>query len=433
MRISVFGLGYVGCVSAACLARDGFDVVGVDSNAQKVESIRRGEAPIEEPGLTEMVRTGVAAGRIGAMADLRAAVNDTEISVVCVGTPLSPSGALDLTHVLGVMADIGRAVADKGRDHQIVLRSTVPPGTTARCREILDQSGARTLATLIFNPEFLREGLALKDYDAPPFVIIGARADGGEGTVRRLYASVDAPTYIVPWETAELLKFACNAWHATKISFANEVGRIAKAYGTDGRAVMDLMVKDTKLNVSAAYLRPGSAFGGSCLPKDVAALAQMARLAGVSVPLVEATQESNQEQIRQIAAAVLRGQPRKVAVLGLSFKHGTDDLRGSPAVAVVKQLLGEGCEVRVFDPFVRAGRLTGANLAVIRATLPHFEALLYDDPSEALEGAEVALLNHSGGSVSEAVRRLGAGIRIVDAAGYFACRPTGVEYDGIGW
>lgn len=433
MRVSVFGLGYVGCVTAACLARDGFEVIGVDVNPEKVHAVERGRAPVAEPHVGEMLVHALGAGCLRATTDPRTAVLESDVSLVCVGTPPSVKGDLDLSHVFAVMDEIGAASAHKAQPHVVILRSTVPPGTTARCRDRLRAAAPNGTPSIAFNPEFLRESTAVADYDDPPFVIIGADDDVAETAVRRLYASVQAPTYVTDFAAAELVKFVCNAWHATKVSFGNEVGRLAKAYGADGRRVMDLVTKDVKLNVSPVYLRPGSAYGGSCLPKDLGALIRLAHVRDVSVPMLRAIPRSNTAQVSQVVQAVLRGGTRRVAVLGLAFKARTDDLRGSPAVAITKQLLAEGCDVRVYDPLVRAGRLTGANLHYIRNNLPHFERLLVAAPEDALADAQVAVLMHLGDDMRATLTQLGEGIRVVDAVGLVAGTPPVRDYDGVGW
>jgi GDP-mannose 6-dehydrogenase len=305
----------------------------------------------------------------------------------------------------------------------------VPPGTLARCAELFSAEGAGV--HLAFNPEFLREGSAIRDYDTPAYTIIGTGDAVAENRVRALYAAVAAPVVVVEPAVAEMIKYVANAWHATKIAFANEVGRLAKAFGVDGRDVMDVIVRDTKLNVSPVYLRPGFAYGGSCLPKDVAALLAHARRLDVPVPLLESVPRSNAQQVELAFAAVLASRPRRVAVLGLAFKPGTDDLRESPAVPLVKRLLGEGCEVRIYDRDVNLAHLMGTNLDYIRANLPHFEALLVASPADAVGWADAVVVTYKSGDFVEALSR-GDGTPVIDLAGQFR-GDSGREAHGIGW
>ena len=291
----------------------------------------------------------------------------------------------------------------------IVLRSTVPPGTLDRCRELFLAEGLDGHIHYAFNPEFLREGSAIGDYDNPPYTIIGTGDPVAETALRELYAGVSGPTLTVPPAVAELVKSVANAWHATKITFANEVGRLAQALGVDGGAVMDVIVQDTKLNLSAAYLMPGYAYGGSCLPKDTRGLIFQGREEGVALPLLESLPVSNRAQMDLAAEAVLERRPRRVLVCGLAFKNGTDDLRESPAVALVKRLIGEGCEVRIFDPDVRKSHLVGTNLAYIRDHVPHFEGLLVDDPAEWLAWADVAVITYDSPDFTAALARTAGG------------------------
>lgn len=434
MKVSIFGLGYVGAVTAACLARDGHDVVGVDVNAEKVARVAAGASPIVEAGLPELLAAGVAAGRIKGTVDAVSAVAGTDVSIISVGTPPGENGVPDLGYVERVCREIGAAVAAKGVEHVVVVRSTVPPGTTERCAGLLaEAAGEPGPVHVAFNPEFLREGSAIRDYDQPAYTIIGTEDTLAEAAVRKLYAGVDAPVHVVPAAVAEMVKYVANTWHATKIGFANEVGRVAKAFGVDGRAVMGLIAQDTKLNVSRVYMRPGFAYGGSCLPKDVNALLHYAGEMHVATPLLSAVPASNQAHIEEAVKAVLKHGRRRVAVLGLAFKPGTDDLRESPAVPLVKRLLGEGCEVRIYDRDVHTARLMGTNLAYIRAHVPHFEALLSETIEDCLAWSEVVVVTYASDEFAAAVRAGAQACPIVDLAGQFDEAPGGCEYDGIAW
>ena len=434
MKVSIFGLGYVGAVTAACLARDGHQVMGVDVSADKVARVTRGESPIVEDGLPELLAVGARSGRITATVDAVAAVAETEVSMISVGTPPDENGVPDLSYVERVCREIGAAVAAKRAAHVVVLRSTVPPGTTQRCvRIVADAAGDGGPVHVAFNPEFLREGSAIRDYDQPAYTVIGTDDAVAERAVRELYAAVDAPVHVVPPAVAEMVKYVANTWHATKIGFTNEVGRVAKAFGVDGRQVMQLIAADTKLNVSPVYMRPGFAYGGSCLPKDVNALLHYAAELHVTTPLISAVPVSNQVHIEQAAAAVLRHGRRRVAVLGLAFKPGTDDLRESPAVPLVKRLLGEGCEVRIYDRDVHTARLMGTNLAYIRAHIPHLEALLSDTVEDCLAWSEVVVVTYASDEFAKAICDGGQTRPVVDLAGLFTEPPAGCEYDGIAW
>ena len=433
MRISIFGLGYVGIVTSACLARDGHSVIGVDVNADEVAALAAGRSPIVEPGLAELLEQGVRQGRIRATDDSRRAVAETDISLVSVGTPSQANGAPDLSFVMRVCREIGQAIAAKGSAHTVVLRSTVPPGTTAHCREILSECAGDAALSVAFNPEFLREGSAIYDYDHPPYTVVGTHDPEAEGQLRAMYGAVTAPLVVVAPAISELLKYVCNSWHATKIVFANEVGRMAKEWGVDGREVMALMVEDHKLNVSAAYLRPGFAYGGSCLPKDVRALVHAAGQADIPVPLLAALEMSNQQQVDGALAAILAHRPRRVALLGLAFKAATDDLRESPAVTLAKRLIGEGCELRIYSPDVSMARLLGTNLAYIRENLPHFEGLLVDGLDDLVRWSQVVVVTQVSDEFAEALGGAEESRIIIDLAGLPAERLEAHEYHGIAW
>lgn len=433
MRISIFGLGYVGIVTSACLARDGHSVTGVDVNADKVAALAAGRSPIVEPGVAELLEQGVRDGRIRATTDSGRAVAETDVSLISVGTPSQTNGAPDLSFVMRVCREIGRAIAAKGADHTVVVRSTVPPGTTERCGGILsDHAGDRSVR-VAFNPEFLREGSAIYDYDHPPYTVVGTEDPEAERLLRTMYEGVAAPMIVVAPAVSEMLKYVANSWHATKIVFANEVGRLAKEWGLDGRVVMALMVQDHKLNVSAAYLRPGFAYGGSCLPKDVRALVHAATQADVPVPLLTALQPSNQQQVELALAAILEHRPRRVALLGLAFKSATDDLRESPSVTLAKRLIGEGCELRIYAPDVNTARLLGTNLAYIRENLPHFEALLVDGIDDLIGWGEVIVVAQADDEFAESLSGALERRIVIDLAGLPTEGLAAHEYHGIAW
>jgi len=395
-RISIFGLGYVGAVSMACLARDGHRVVGVDVDSAKLDLIRARKSPILEEGIQELMRDVVDSGRVAVTQDARRAVEETEVSFVCVGTPSSSNGSQDLGAITRLAEQIGAALAGKHEFHTVVIRSTVQPGTLEDVIEpILERASGKRSGVdfgLAFQPEFLREGTSIRDYDHPPYTIVGGNCEAAVNMVREIFQHLDARFLVTSIRVAEALKMSCNAFHALKITFANEIGRVSEVLGVDAHEVMRLVCADTSLNISPAYLKPGFAFGGSCLPKDLRALAQIAKQNDVEVPMLASLLVSNRVHIDHAVDKILRmGRPR-VGMLGLSFKSGTDDLRESPLVMVAKRLIGEGCEIRVFDPEVHLSRLLGANRSYIETNIPHIGSLLCDDIADMIDPSEVILV-----------------------------------------
>jgi GDP-mannose 6-dehydrogenase len=400
MRIAVFGLGYVGCVTGACLARLGHTVAGVDISEIKVRMINEGRSPIVEKGMDRLVSRMVRAGRFRATQDPAEAMKSAEVSLITVGTPSAKSGDADLTHVLHAAREIGKNLRGSRRFHTVVARSTVPPGTVRRALlPALERSSGNRAGRdfgLCFHPEFLREGSSVDDFFHPPMNVLGC-LDARSGTApRRLWAAMRAPLVVTSLEAAEMLKYASNAFHAIKVSFANEIGALAKSLGVDSREVMRLFVQDNKLNISPAYLEPGFAFGGSCLPKDLRALIAMSRRARVKIPLLGNVLVSNSEHIRRAARLVIATGKKRVGVLGLVFKSGTDDLRESPACALVKNLLAAGREVRIYDPNVQLDRLVGANRDFVERELPQLSRILAGSLVEVVRFAGVVVLagNH---------------------------------------
>lgn len=398
MKISVFGLGYVGSISAACLARAGHDVWGVDINAEKVATLNAGASPVMEPGLAPLIAEMRAAGRIRGTCSVPEAVAATELALVCVGTPGQPNGLPAFGALERVAEDIGRAIGHRDQPYTVVIRSTVLPGTTER---LVATALARTANTngggptgVAVSPEFLREGTALEDFTHPPLTLIGCDDWATAERVRALFAGVDAPVVQTSLRVAEMVKYSCNAFHALKICFANEIAEVCTALGTDGAEVMRIFRMDEKLNVSGAYLRPGFAFGGSCLPKDVRALVKAAHSVDIDVPVLSAMMLSNSERVQRGLNEVLATGHRRIGVVGLAFKPGTDDLRESPSVQLVKWLIAEGREVRIFDALVSQGRLMGANRRYIETELPHFEALLCDNLTSLVDFAQVLVVLH---------------------------------------
>src|SRR5216117_2708268 len=405
MRVNVFGLGYVGSVTAACLARAGHEVIGVDIDEEKVAMINGGTSPVVEPGLRALMRDLVATGRLRATISTPEAVRHGTIGLICVGTPGGPTGQLRVDALERVGHDIGRALAACDEPYTVVLRSTVLPGTTERVLIPAIHAGAgRELGPSLrvaVNPEFMREGSAIRDFAHPPFTLVGCVDPGTAAVLRALYGEVEAPVVHTSVTTAEVVKYVSNAFHALKVCFANEIGDLCAALGADAQDAMRIFLIDRKLNVSEAYLRPGFAFGGSCLPKDLRALVYAARAADVSLPLLSAILPSNEGQIRQAVEAVLETRRRRIGVVGLAFKPGTDDLRESPMVTLVETLIGKGCDVRILDPSVAVARLRGANRRYIEEEIPHIASLLCDSVETLLAHAEVLVV----GNASDEARR----------------------------
>lgn len=396
MNIAVFGLGYVGCTSAACLSRDGHRVIGVDVNPAKVEAIRRGKSPLIEPGLDVLIEGSVAAGLIEATDDAAYAIKRSELVMICVGTPSHENGSLELKYVERVCRDIGRALAGKKIYTVIIVRSTVLPGTAqARLIPLLEVEAHKKVGEgfgFCVNPEFLREGSAIADFDHPPYTVIGQSDERSGERVAQLYAHLDAPIYRVPLDVAEMVKYAGNAFHALKVVFANEIGNVCQIYGIDSHQVMDIFVQDIKLNLSPYYLRPGFAFGGSCLGKDLRALLYAARQRDVQVPMLESILPSNQLQVQKAVKMLLREGKRKVGVIGLSFKPSTDDLRESPAIELVERLIGKGFELYIYDREVSLSQLHGSNRAYIDNVIPHIGSLMRASLKEVLEATEAIVV-----------------------------------------
>ncbi len=398
MKISVFGLGYVGSVSAACLAALGHHVIGIDVNPTKVEMINAGQSPAIEKDIDVLIQENVKSGRLKAIANAIEAVNETELSLVCVGTPSAGNGSLDLTYVERVCHEIGQALTKKTGYHTIVLRSTMLPGSTeSRMIPILEQTSGRCAGKdfgVAFNPEFLREGTSIQDFYNPPFTVIGEYEERGAQAATEMYKPIDAPLLVVPLNVAEMVKYTNNAFHALKVSFANEIGNICKQQGIDSHQVMDIFCMDKKLNLSAYYLKPGFAFGGSCLPKDVRALLYHAHHHDLSVPVLEAILPSNEHQIRQGYELIRQTGFKKVGILGFSFKAGTDDLRESPIVELIEILIGKGYQVKIYDRNVSLARLYGANRLYIERTIPHVSSLMCNSMEEILTESEVIVFGN---------------------------------------
>lgn len=398
MRISVFGMGYVGTVSAACFAELGHDVIGVDVHSGKIDMINRGQSPVVEDGLDEVVTSAVKSGRLRAVADTEAAVLQSDVSLISVGTPMSRTGAPMLDALDTVVDGIGAALRHKNGGHTVVLRSTVPPGTTEgrmlpalAAKSGRDGDGGLAVA---FNPEFLREGCSVRDFRGPPFTIAGSPTTAGYDAVEALYRGIDAPFVRTSTGVAESVKCLSNAFHAVKIAFANEAGVLLKSLGVDAQEAMRVFCADHQLNISPAYLRPGFAFGGSCLPKDVSALVTLAKAGHIDLPFLSSVMPANDAHIGRALQAILDEGRRKVALLGLAFKSGTDDLRHSPFVYLAERLIGKGYDLAIYDRNVHASKLLGKNREFIEREIPHFDRLLIADLRRALDGAGMIVVGH---------------------------------------
>jgi GDP-mannose 6-dehydrogenase len=437
--VSVFGLGYVGCVSAACFARDGHAVIGVDANPAKVEMINAGTATIVEAGIGELVSEMAASGRLRATMDPQEAVEQSRVSLICVGTPSRPNGSIDLSYVERVCAQIGQALRAKATRHTVVLRSTVLPGTLDTVVvPALEASSGRTAGRdfgVCVNPEFLREGTSIQDFDDPPFTLIGTDDCAAVEIVRSLYVGIDgAGIRVTAPRVAEMVKYVCNSFHGVKVAFANEVGNVCKALGVDSHEVMRLFCEDTKLNISAKYLRPGFAFGGSCLPKDLRAVLYRAKQLDVETPLLAATLESNRKQIARAYDMVLATGRRRVGVLGMSFKAGTDDLRESPVVALIEMLIGKGLNLAIYDGDVSRARLIGANREYIEREIPHIWSLMRGSVQEVLAHADVVLIGNNAPEFREIGHCLRKEQTVIDLVRALERGATaGVDYRGICW
>ena len=438
MKISVFGLGYVGAVSCGCLPELGHEVIGVDTNPLKIKMINDGQSPVVEVGINELIESAVKAGKLRATDDLEYAVLNSDVSLISVATPSNPNYTPNLTAVDEVIRTIGSVLRKKQGAHVIVLRSTVAPGTTVkRILPLLLESSGRQIGqglSLVFNPEFLREGSSVKDFHNPPQTVVGSLDEAGYLAMEHMYAGLPGAFVRTSTEIAESVKYLCNVFHALKIVFANEAGSVLKACGLDGREVMKIFCQDTQLNISAAYLRPGFAFGGSCLPKEVKGFLTMARDLNVPIPALGGLLESNEAHIKRAYDLIARDGRRKVALFGLAFKPGTDDMRDSPLVALAERLLGKGFDLAIYDSFVKLSRLLGKNKEFIDREIPHLDRLLRDSPESVLHDAEVLVIGHADASVRATIVARAPGKRIIDLSGYSDLRNIpGAEYEGICW
>jgi len=436
MRINIYGLGYVGSVSAACLAADGHDVLGVDVDRVKVDSINRGLSAVVEPGLSDLIGCGVKSGKLRATCDQ---VEDADVSLVCVGTPSNENGSLCLDYLARAAAQIGEFLKGKTAYHVVCVRSTVLPGTIETIViPALEQYSGRKAGRdfgVCMNPEFLREGTSIKDYRCPPQTIIGQFDERSGELIEQLYAGLPAPVVRTKLAVAEMVKYVSNAYHALKITFANEIGNIAKRLGLDGREVMEIFCRDEKLNISAAYLQPGFAFGGSCLPKDMRALLHKAKELDLEPPVLRSVLASNTNQVDEAYKMIKKTGKKKIAMLGLSFKPGTDDLRESPIAELIEMLIGKGHQVSIYDKEVSLARLHGANRAYIEHVIPHISCLMKSTIDSAIEGSEVVVVAKRSSEFEQTIRNMNNGHAVIDLASILADprEHKGHSYEGICW
>lgn len=438
MDVSVLGLGYVGCVSAACLAQVGHRVIGVDINPTKVDLVNEGRSPIVEGGLEELLTENVRHGRLSATTDVVRAIQQTELSLVCVGTPSNGNGSLDLKYVRSVARQIGLALANKPSKHTVVIRSTMLPGSTHNeILPVLEAASGKPFGEgfdLCVNPEFLREGTAVEDFFHPPKIVVGADHPESAWKAMALYTDIDAPRFVTEVRVAEMIKYADNTFHALKVTFANEIGILCQKLGVDSHEVMHIFCADTKLNLSPYYLKPGFAFGGSCLPKDVSALVQRARSLDLSLPMLESLLPSNDMQIRRAVDLIIKTGRKHIGFLGFSFKAGTDDLRNSPVVEVIERLLGKGYTLKIFDENVSLARLCGANREFIEREIPHVSSLMCQSLDEVIETCDVLVIGTRSPLFVDALHRVNGHHTIIDLVRLVDPKPFKErDYYGICW
>ena len=438
MKISIFGLGYVGAVSLACLSRDGHHVIGVDIDRSKLELIACGKTPVVEEGMVELMQQVAASGRVNVTTDSEQALLDSELSLVCVGTPSAANGSQDQGAILALAASMGRALRKKTTPHVVVFRSTLVPGTVEDVlRPIIEEASGKKDGVdfhLCFQPEFLREGSSIRDYDKPPFTILGANHDFPADRLRELFGHLPCKFLQTTVRSAEMMKFCCNNFHALKITFANETARLCAALGVDPFEVMDLVCQDTQLNISRAYLRPGFAFGGSCLPKDLRATSYLAKINDVEIPMLSSILESNQAHLAQAADKVLASGKKRIGFIGLSFKSGTDDLRESPLVTLAEQLIGKGLQLSIYDPDVHLSQLLGANRRYIEQHLPHIGQLVRADIEVVITESELLVVALGDKTVTDALQRcLRADQQVLDLTRLSNADELVAAVQGLNW
>ncbi|MCU0913170.1 MAG: nucleotide sugar dehydrogenase [Planctomycetes bacterium] len=436
MKISIFGMGYVGVVSVACLLRDGHEIVGIDPVQAKIADLAQGRSPVQEPGVAPLLAAGQRAGRLQVTTDPQDSLAGSALVWICVGTPCDLDGAIKLAAVQTVVRQIGRALRGSATRPLLVLRSTCLPGTTKeQVIPLLERESGLTVGRdldVVFHPEFLREGSGVEDFLHPPRIVVGEDRPGAAERLMELYRGTNAPVFRLSLGEAEMVKYWDNVFHALKITFANEMGAVARSAGLDARKVAEVFCADTRLNISPKYLRPGPAFGGSCLSKDLRALARLAALRSLRLPMLEKVLESNEVQIESMVRRILAYRPATVGMVGLAFKTHTDDMRESPYVRIAKALIGEGVALRIYDPVVQPARLIGSNKEQVQKALRHLEELLVGSLDE-LAAADLILVNHGTVDAQRVLAWTGAGIRVLDAAGIEDVPASTPGYEGLYW
>ncbi len=433
MNVSIFGLGYVGAVTAGCLADLGHSIIGADVQQAKVDAFNSGASPIIEPELDALLQKARRENRLRATTDAAEAVAASEVSIICVGTPSLESGRLNLDFVRKVSQQIADAIAKKDKPHVLMFRSTMLPGSTrTMVRDFFEPLRAAGKVRIYYCPEFLREGTAVKDFREPSLAVVGTH-DGQSPESDEARQLLGGKPAVLAWEGAETIKYACNYFHALKVGFANEIGRVCKHLGEDGSRVMEVVCADTKLNISSYYMRPGNPFGGSCLPKDVSALKSFARMEGISLPLLENTLDTNHAHLDLLIKLIMGKEKRRIGLLGLAFKADTDDLRGSPMVAVAETLLGRGYELSIYDPQLNLARLIGANANEIQRRMPHLASLLRQSPREVIEGSEIIIASQRCARLDEIVSSARADQTVVDVNGWPDLKNGAWKYEGLCW
>jgi len=437
VKISIFGLGYVGTVSAGCFAHDGHEVVGVDPVQTKVDLINNGQSPIIEEEIGEIIASAVTLGHLRATGDPVHAIRETELSFVCVGTPSQANGNLDLRYIRRICEQIGEALKTKAERHTVVIRSTIVPGTMQNIvLPVLEERSGKKAGVdfgVCHNPEFLREGSAVKDFNAPPKTVIGELDPHSGELLASLYAKLEAPLIRTTLETAEMVKYVDNSWHALKIGFANEVGNLCKSFAVDSHEVMKIFCQDRKLNISPAYLLPGFAFGGSCLPKDLRAISYQARMHDLELPILASILTSNEMQVSRGLQLIMEKGHKRVGILGFSFKAGTDDLRESPVIEIIERLLGKGYDLQIYDKNVNVASLVGANRDFILNRIPHISRLMVKDVQTVLNHAQTIVIGNKDPDFKDVFKRLSDGQRMVDLVRINDQRSGNGRYDGICW
>jgi len=437
MKISIFGLGYVGAVTAACLANDGHEITGVDPNGNKVDIINSGRSPIIEKDLKPMIASAVKDGRLKAVTESREAILGSDISIVCVGTPSRGNGSLDLKYVQKVVGEIGEVLKEKDSYHIVVIRSTVLPGTTENIViPILERTSTKKEGIdfgVVFNPEFLRESTSVHDFSNPPKTVIGSFRDRDINSVSVLYKKIEAPLVRSSLRVAEMVKYVDNTFHALKVTFGNEIGNLCKAMQIDSHEVMDIFCLDTTLNLSPYYLKPGFAFGGSCLPKDLNAISYKAKSLDLRMPLIQSIQSSNEQQIKNAVKRVMAFGKKKIGVLGFSFKAGTDDLRESPIVELIETLLGKGYSIKVYDSNVSLAKVFGANKEFIETRIPHIAELMVKDISEIIDHSEVIVIGNKSPEFEDILNKVRDDQHVFDLVRISPGLKTKANYEGISW